>query len=280
MPPWVIEGGDEKEAGQVQIGPDPRCANAQRHAGRMESFAKLLYGPRQLVAKVREILDAQKMMQSADIRAEAKRIQSVFVAAGAAPLEAELLQPADTLLDLYGEDIRARAYVTQDPLRGERMLRPDFTVPVVQMHMAHGAEPARYTYSGEVFRRQETDLLRANEYIQVGYELFERDTPAASDAEVFALIRDALGDAPVQPATGDIGILMAGVAGLRTTEARTRRCYSIWRPGRFRALLTGFPAALLFCRTKCALTSEGPIEFKGAQIGLRSLRRFKTAFAN
>ena len=98
------------------------------------------------------------MTQTADIRAEAKRIQSVFVAAGAAPLEAELLQPADTLLDLYGEDIRARAYVTQDPLRGERMLRPDFTVPVVQMHMAHGAEPARYTYSGEVFRRQETDL--------------------------------------------------------------------------------------------------------------------------
>ena len=42
------------------------------------------------------------MTQSADIRAEAKRIQSVFVAAGAAPLEAELLQPADTLLDLYG----------------------------------------------------------------------------------------------------------------------------------------------------------------------------------
>ena len=101
-------------------------------------------------------------MQSADIRAEAKRIQNAFVAAGALPLEAEVLQPADTLLDLYGEDIRARAYVTQDPLRGERMLRPDFTVPVVQMHMAHGAEPARYTYSGEVFRRQETDLLRAN----------------------------------------------------------------------------------------------------------------------
>ena len=46
------------------------------------------------------------MTRSADIRAEAKRIQSVFVAAGAAPLEAELLQPADTLLDLYGEDIR------------------------------------------------------------------------------------------------------------------------------------------------------------------------------
>jgi ATP phosphoribosyltransferase regulatory subunit len=69
-------------------------------------------------------------------------------------VETDLLQPAETLLDLYGEDIRARAYVTHDPDRGEMMLRPDFTVPVVQMHMAGGADPARYTYMGEVFRTQ------------------------------------------------------------------------------------------------------------------------------
>ena len=33
---------------------------------------------------------------------------------------------------------------TLDPDRGEMMLRPDYTVPVVQMHMRQGAEPARY----------------------------------------------------------------------------------------------------------------------------------------
>ena len=212
------------------------------------------------------------MTQAADIRAEAKRIQDVFVAADAVPLETEVLQPADMLLDLYGEDIRARAYVTQDPLRGERMLRPDFTVPVVQMHMAHGAEPERYTYSGEVFRRQESDLLRANEYIQVGYELFERDTPAASDAEVFALIRDALGDAPVQPATGDIGILMAAVAGLRTTEARKAALLRhIWRPRRFRALLDRFSGRFGAPEARSALLgSDDPMALAGPQIGLRS----------
>lgn len=196
------------------------------------------------------------MTQPADIRAEAKRIQNAFVAAGALPLEAEVLQPADMLWDLYGEDIRARAYVTQDPLRGERMLRLDFTVPVVQMHMAHGAEPARYTYSGEAFRRQENDLLRANEYIQVGYELFERDTQAASDAEVFALIRDALGDAPVQPATGDIGILMATVAGLHTTEARKAGLVS-------RAFRPVFRPRSFFRRTKCAFEVRRPDRVQG-----------------
>ena len=85
------------------------------------------------------------------------------------------------------------------------MLRPDFTVPVVQMHMEQGAEPARYTYNGVVFRRQEDDASRANEYLQVGYEVFDRSNPAETDAEVFALIQNALGDAPYgQP----LGILV------------------------------------------------------------------------
>ena len=112
--------------------------------------------------------------------AEIARLTDLFRQAGGQLVDLPVLQPAETLLDLYGEDIRARAYVTSDAMRGEQMLRPDFTVPVVQMHMAQGAEPARYTYSGEVFRRQEEDPDRANEYIQVGYEVFDRSDPAAA----------------------------------------------------------------------------------------------------
>jgi histidyl-tRNA synthetase len=113
----------------------------------------------------------------AAIRAEGERLLQAFVQAGAVPVEADLLQPAETLLDLYGEDIRARAYVTDDPVRGEMMLRPDFTVPVVQAHMAHGADPARYAYLGEVFRKQARGSGRASEYLQVGYEVFDRAAP-------------------------------------------------------------------------------------------------------
>ena len=67
-----------------------------------------------------------------NLRAEAERLFRLFQEAGAIPVETDILQPAETLLDLYGEDMRARAYVTHDPLRGDLMLRPDFTVPVVQ----------------------------------------------------------------------------------------------------------------------------------------------------
>ena len=85
------------------------------------------------------------MLNSSEIRARAAQLQIGFEEAGAVVVDPPLLQPADLLLDLYGEDIRARAYVTSDGVRGEQMLRPDFTVPVVQMHMREGAEPARYT---------------------------------------------------------------------------------------------------------------------------------------
>ena len=174
-------------------------------------------------------------------RERALALRDTFEAAGALVVEPPILQPAETLLDLYGEDIRARAYVTSDALRGEQMLRPDFTVPVVQMHMANGAEPARYTYAGEVFRRQEDNPDRASEYQQVGYEVFDGNDPAASDAEVFSLIAKALAHLKLRAATGDIGILLSAVRGLKTTDARKNALLRhIWRPRRFRALLDRF----------------------------------------
>ncbi|WP_208348367.1 ATP phosphoribosyltransferase regulatory subunit [Pseudaestuariivita rosea] len=180
------------------------------------------------------------MPPKANVKACAARLQSFFLDAGAVPAEADILQPAEVLLDLYGEDIRARAYVTQDPMRGEQMLRPDFTVPIVQMHMQNGAEPARYTYSGEIFRKQENDPDRATEYMQVGYEVFSRDS-ARADAEVFALFSKALAPLAPRVATGDIGLLTAAVTGLRTTDDRKAALMRhIWRPKRFRALLERF----------------------------------------
>ncbi|WP_170383736.1 ATP phosphoribosyltransferase regulatory subunit [Ruegeria atlantica] len=181
------------------------------------------------------------MANRSQIQARAAMMRVRFEAAGAQVVDTPLLQPAETLLDLYGEDIRARAYVTSDALRGEQMLRPDFTLPVVQMHMTEGAEPARYTYSGEVFRRQEHDPDRSNEYIQVGYEVFDRDDPSGADAEVFSLFALQLRGLPLRAATGDIGILTAAVQGLRTTDRRKSALMRhLWRPRRFRVLLDRF----------------------------------------
>lgn len=209
------------------------------------------------------------MSTRAETNAKAAQLRASFEAQGAQAVEPPILQPADTLLDLYGEDIRARAYVTSDALRGEQMLRPDFTVPVVQMHMLVGAEPARYTYAGEVFRRQEHDPSRANEYVQVGYEVFERADPAASDAEVFALIAEALSGYATRAVTGDIGVLMAVVNGLDTSAMRKNALMRhIWRPRRFRALLDRYSGVTPVPAARKALL-EGDVSVEAPLVGAR-----------
>lgn len=202
---------------------------------------------------------------------EARRLRDLFAAKGAQVIKADVLQSAETLLDLYGEDIRARAYLTDDPLFGEMVLRPDFTVPVVQMHMESRADPARYTYSGKVFRQQEADETRANEYVQVGYEVFDGQNPAAADAEVFAAIAEGLAGLPVRAATGDIGVLMAAVRGLRTTDDRKAALLRhIWRPARFRALLKRYGSGDIPLARAALLQAADPFAKAGPDIGLRS----------
>lgn len=218
------------------------------------------------------------MPESAATLAVAERLAADFRAAGGQPVATDILQPAATLLDLYGEDIRARAYVTHDPVAGELMLRPDFTVPVVQAHMSGGAEPARYTYLGPVFRKQDGKGTRAREYLQVGFELFDRTDPAAADAEVFARINDALQGLPVLPVTGDMGILRAAVAGLDTSDRRKAALMRhLWRPARFRALLERFDGRGPLAQARAALQErlasgdpEALIAAAGPVIGLRS----------
>ena len=193
---------------------------------------------------------------AAAIRDEAARLAEGFRALGAIPFDTGILQPAGPLLDLYGEDIRARAYVTRDPHRGEMMLRPDFTLPVVRRHMRGPAGAARYAYAGEVFRRQEDDPARPREYVQAGFEVLGDDDgdgggasaaagggdAAARDAEVLATLRAACGGAG-RATFGDIGLVTAAVRGLTTSERRRRQLLRhVWRPARFRALLASYAA--------------------------------------
>jgi len=223
------------------------------------------------------------MAEKAAARVEAARLVAAFRAAGAVEVEADILQPAEVLLDLYGEDIRARAYVTADPLRGEMMLRPDFTVPVVQMHMADGAEPARYCYAGEVFRKQERPSARRAEYVQVGYEVFERDNPVAADAEVFALFARLLAPLGLRAATGDIAILTAAVRGLRTLESRKAALLRhIWRPRRFTQLLDRFGGRAPVPPSRAALIkvlAQGARPAPAPHLGLRSAAEISARLA-
>jgi ATP phosphoribosyltransferase regulatory subunit len=167
-------------------------------------------------------------------------IMARFEAAGAMRVEPAALQPAGALLDVYGEDLRARAFTVEEPGGGELVLRPDFTVPVTQMHLAARAAPARYAYLGPVWRRQAPASNRPAEYLQAGIEIFGEEA-AESDAETFALLLACLRDGGVprpEIVTGDLGLAVALLDAIAMPPARRaalRRHF--WRPARFQALL-------------------------------------------
>ena len=220
----------------------------------------------------------------AKVRGEVGRLMSGFIANGAEPVEPAALWPADVLIDLYGEDLRARAYTTHDPVEGELMLRPDFTVPVVQMHMAKGATVARYAYAGSVWRRQEPGSNRPTEYLQAGFEVFGGTDPAADDAEVFAVLATALGDLPVAPTMGDMGLVFAAIEALDTNERRKAALRRhVWRPNRFKRLLERYssdmdPSAERAELLKAVKDGEarGFIERAGPALGVRSIEEIET----
>ena len=206
------------------------------------------------------------------ILSETKRLHGFFQSLGAESVEPDLLQPAALLLDLYGEDIRARTYLTSDPLRGELMFRPDYTVPVVQNHIQAGAKAASYTYAGKVFRKQETDIKRPNEYVQVGYEIFGAEDPAEADADVFCAMWQALDGLPLKVQTGDMSVLTAAVGALKTTDERKAALLRhIWRPQRFRFLLERYAGILPQPESRRQLLGiKDPYFHSEHNIGLRS----------
>ncbi|MEM8741563.1 MAG: ATP phosphoribosyltransferase regulatory subunit [Pseudomonadota bacterium] len=169
-------------------------------------------------------------------------LMAAYAAAGARRADPPALQPAALLLDLYGEDIRNRAYLVTDPDLGEMVLRPDFTLPVLRMHLAAGGGTARYAYRGPVWRARAPGSDRPVEHRQAGIELFG-GAAAATDAELFALISRLMAGAPTRVATGDMGVLVDAVTGLETAaHRRSALMRHLWRPDRFRRLLHLFGA--------------------------------------
>ncbi|MCY4303351.1 MAG: ATP phosphoribosyltransferase regulatory subunit [Aestuariivita sp.] len=205
-----------------------------------------------------------------EILAEAARLRTFFENSGAQAVETSILQPARLFVELYGEDIRARTYTTADALRGEQMLRPDFTVPILQMHIDTGSGCARYTYSGEVFRRQEQFENRPNEYLQVGYELIDKSDPVEADVEVFSLFSKVLSPFDLRSVTGDIGILTAAINGLQTTKQRKSTLMRhIWRPKRFRELLNFYAGRTSVSAYRTALLAENHDKNVFPEFGMR-----------
>jgi ATP phosphoribosyltransferase regulatory subunit len=167
--------------------------------------------------------EAVTIAPAPDARAEA--LVASYERAGYARTAPALLQPAEPFLDLSGEDIRRRMYLTLDPAGRELCLRPDLTIPVSRDYLASGkaGKPAGYCYLGPVFRHRDDG---PSEFLQAGIESFGRTDTAATDAEMLALGLEAAthyGVSAPDIRMGDVGLFAALVAALDLAPAWKRR---------------------------------------------------------
>ncbi len=152
-------------------------------------------------------------------------VLGLFKAAGHDEVSPPILQPADVFLDLTGEDIRRRLYLTSGTDGLDLCLRPDFTIPVCRHHLAQDAVklPAAYCYNGPVFRQRPDGL---GEIPQLGAESLGRTDTAEADADLLALSVKALeefGLSDIVIRIGDETLFAAVLEGLDLPTVWRRR---------------------------------------------------------
>src|SRR3954452_19743717 len=81
------------------------------------------------------------------------RLARHLAEAGYGSVTPPVLQPVEPFLELSGEDIRRRIFVTQDEGGTELCLRPEFTIPVCRLHRSRAdGQSADYSYLIHDFR--------------------------------------------------------------------------------------------------------------------------------
>ncbi|PSJ61553.1 ATP phosphoribosyltransferase regulatory subunit [Pseudaminobacter soli (ex Li et al. 2025)] len=148
--------------------------------------------------------------------ATAPNILKLFADRQADAVEVSILQPADPFLDMAGEDLRRRIFLTESETGATLCLRPEFTIPVCLDHIrSQSGTPRRYSYLGEVFRQRRDG---SSEFFQAGIEdLGDMDTARAdarSVADAYALLELALPGTELSVTLGDQSIFEAVLAAL------------------------------------------------------------------
>ena len=185
-------------------------------------------------------------------RAAGERALDCFLAAGFERTEPPILHPAAIFLDMSGEEVRRRLFLTADAAGEELCLRPEYTIPVCRAYLASDKAGgiAEYSYLGPVFRAR---AGRGGEQTQTGLESFGRRDAEAADAEVFSLAMEAAtkaGGAMLMARLGDAGLFDAVLDSLNIPEA--------WRRRLRRGVARGLSLEAIFMRpSQSALAQPG-----------------------
>src|ERR1700722_9793516 len=154
-----------------------------------------------------------------------ERALDCLLAAGFERTEPPILHPAAIFLDMSGEEVRRRLFLTADAAGEELCLRPEYTIPVCRAYLNSdkAGKIAEYSYLGPVFRAR---AGQAGEQTQTGLGSFGRRDAEAADAEGFSLAMEAAiaaGGGALVARIGDAGLFDAVLDSLKIPEPWRRR---------------------------------------------------------
>ncbi|MCQ2005207.1 ATP phosphoribosyltransferase regulatory subunit [Rhizobium sp. NRK18] len=131
-------------------------------------------------------------------------------------VDTPVIQPAEPFLDIAGEDLRRRIFMTESETGASLCLRPEFTIPVCLRHLETATgTPKRYAYLGEVFRQRREG---SNEFYQAGIEDLGEGDIASADARAIAdadrILKALLPGSSLAVVIGDQAVFEAVVQAL------------------------------------------------------------------
>ena len=174
------------------------------------------------------------------VNALGARLVARFARVGYAASDVPVLQPAEPFLELSGEDIRRRLFVTTDDEGEELCLRPEFTIPAALAYLKSGivGRRADLAFLGPVFRQRPGENA---EFWQFSAESLGRTDREAADAdllaEVHGAVTDEIGAEGLTLRVGDLALFARLIETLNLSPVLARRLSLALGEGRIEALL-------------------------------------------
>ena len=186
-------------------------------------------------------------------RTAGERALDCLLAAGFERTEPPILHPAAIFLDMSGEEIRRRLFLTAGASGEELCLRPEYTIPVCLAYLGsdNAGRIAEYSYLGPVFRAR---AGQAGEQTQTGLESFGRLDAEAADAEVFSLAMEA-----ATAASGETIAARLGDAGLFDAMLDSLKIPEPWRRRLRRGVARGMSLEAIFTRPSRSVLAQAGV---------------------
>lgn len=185
---------------------------------------------------------ARGVLAEGGLQALGARLVAHFAQAGFVAADVPVLQPAEPFLELSGEDIRRRLFVTSDEAGEELCLRPEFTIPAALAYLKSGVVGRRadLAFLGPVFRHRPGE---SGEFWQLSAESLGRSDREAADADLLAEVHGAVtretGTEGLSIRVGDLALFARLIETLNLSPVLARRLSLALGEGRIEALLDG-----------------------------------------